>query len=322
MTTPHFGPLPAPRSGRRTIDYADPAAAARAVAAELALKQVWVEHPPQEAIVARICNLLESNRGIRGQPLPGLRLSEDNQAGKSGTLQRCAAVLAERRTSLGLSHNPYELVVVGLDKKISLKGVYQDILIQLHDENWADGTEKVLRQRVDEFCQKLEVAAIAIDEVQHLKREAGEVTDVTDALKRLLDLGIVPLILVGDLHSKPFFERNGALAARLGVPLELTPLDYRRSREAVYFKTFCVKYDEALVRTGATKIFARLSEPAMLKGLHAASGGHVGRVARILQEAVKHAAWRDAVTIDDLDLSHVVRTFAIPNWIKHDPFEA
>jgi hypothetical protein len=67
---------------------------------------------------------------------------------------------------------------------------------------------------------------------------------------------------------------------------------------------------------------AGLGEPAILTSLHAASGGHVGRVARILQEAVKHAAWRDAVTIDTFDLSHIVRTFAMPNWIDHDPFTA
>jgi hypothetical protein len=320
MTTSTLSAQPKPNSGRRHIDYADPDSLARALAAERALDAIWVDHPPQQAIVARICNLLESTRGIRGRPLPGLRLSEDNQAGKSGTLERCTAVLAEQRQRLGLAPNPYELVVVGLDKKISLKSVYQDILLQLHDPNWADGTEKILRQRVSEFCIRLDVGAIAIDEVQHLRRDAGEVTDVTDAIKRLLDLGIVPLILVGDLDSRPFFERNKALAARLGVPLELTPLDYRRSREAVYFKAFCQKYDEALVHVGATKMVAGLGEPAMLKGLHAASGGHIGRVARILQEAVKHAAWRDAVTIDAFDLSHVVRSFAMPSWISHDPF--
>lgn len=320
MSRDPLGPLPAPRSGRRSIDYADEAAQKRALRAESALDSVWVDHPPQTAIIARILNLLDSTCGIRGRPLPGLRLSEDNQAGKSGTLTRCQKLLAERRAARGLPPNPYELLVVGLDKKISLKGVYQDILIQMHDDNWEEGIEKVLRQRVRDFCQKLDVRAIAIDEVQHLKRDANEVTDVTDAIKRLLDLGIVPLVLVGDLDSVPFFKRNRALAARLGIPLELTPLDYRQSREAVYFKAFCQKYDEALVESGATRVAAGLGEPAMLQGLHAASGGHVGRVARILQEAVKHAAWRDAVTVDALDLSHVTRTFAMPEWIDHDPF--
>ena len=53
----------------------------------------------------------------------------------------------------------------------------------------------------------------------------------------------------------------------------------------------------------------------------AASGGHVGRVARILEHAVEHAAWRGGLTIEAYDLSHIVRTYAVPmGWVDHDPF--
>lgn len=314
-----LGVQPAPLSGARFSLY-DQAAEDRATAASDAVKKIWIDHPPQDAIIARILALVERGRHSQGGPLPGLRLSQDSQAGKSRTLERCSTVLAGRRAAMGLPPNPHEFLIIGLDQKINLKSVYQDILIQMGDPHWQNGSEKVLCQRIDEFCRRLGVAGIAIDEVQHLRRSANAVTDVTDALKRLLDKGIVTLVLVGDMDSKALFESNIALAARLGRPLELTPLDQRVGSQAAEFKSFCKRYDAALVATGAVAKSAELTRLETLRSLYAVSGGHVGRVARLLQEALEHAAWRGADTVEPYDLSHAVRNFAMPMWIDYDPF--
>jgi hypothetical protein len=314
------GRQPAPLTGKREINYGDPASSARATAVGRALQTLWIDHQPQQAIAARICQLLDETRGVRGEPLPGLRLSQESQAGKSGALNFTQRLLADRRKAAGLPANEYQLIIIGLDKKTSLKGVYQDILIKMKDDEWDKGTEKVLRQRVHEFVRKLDVEAIAVDEIQHLKREKGEVTDVTDALKRLLDLGIVPLICVGDQDSLEFFERNKALAARLGEPLELTPLRKSQRIDAINFKAFCSNYALAMLSKGITTTLADLTTASILEGLLAASGGHIGRVARILQHAARHAAWRGAATVEPYDLSHSVRSYAIPKWIAFDPF--
>ncbi len=320
MSRAGFGPQPAHRSGRRAVDHADQTAGDRGAAALKAAKAIWVPHPPQESNAARIVRLLDDNDGLRGRPMDGLRLSQDSHAGKTSMMERARGMLAERRRRNGLPANPHELLIVGLDKRISLKSVYQDILLKMGDDNWQTGSEKVLRQRIDEFVPRLGTKGICIDEVQHLRSEKGAVTDVTDALKRLLDLGIAPLICVGDLDSLPFFQRNKALAARLGIPMDLTPLGTRSGSEAADFKSFCRRYDDALVARGAVATSPGLTSAEMLTGLHAVSGGHVGRVARMLQHAAKNAAMRGAVTIERYDLSCVARAYAVPMWIDHDPF--
>src|SRR3546814_20551539 len=58
---------------------------------------------------------------------------------------------------------------------------------------------------------RMGVELLVVDEIQHLRREGNDVNDVTDALKRWLDAGSVPLVLVGNMDSQPFFERNKQL---------------------------------------------------------------------------------------------------------------
>src|SRR3546814_20081983 len=101
--------------------------------------------------------------------------------------------------------------------------------------------------------RRLGVELLVVDEIQHLRREGNDVNDVTDALKRWLDAGSVPLVLVGNMDSQPFFERNKQLCARLGTPLDLSPLAASKQRDAIHFKAFCSRYDDKLVESGAVR---------------------------------------------------------------------
>src|SRR3546814_14403390 len=86
-------------------------------------------------------------------------------------------------------------------KKTSLKSVFQDVLLEMHDPDWSTGTEKVLRVRIDEFVRRLGVELLVVDEIQHLRRAGNDVNDVTDALTRWLDAGSVALVLVRNMES-------------------------------------------------------------------------------------------------------------------------
>lgn len=64
-----------------------------------------------------------------------------------------------------------------------------------------------------------------------------------------------------------------------------------------------------------------LAEPHILTALIMASGGHIGRAARIIEIALPAALERSAVTMEAYDLSNAVRDFAIGlGWVDHDPF--
>ena len=52
-----------------------------------------------------------------------------------------------------------------------------------------------------------------------------------------------------------------------------------------------------------------------------ATGGHVGRVARLFKEATVGAVERGAEFLEPFDLSNATRNYAIANgWIDRDPF--
>src|SRR3546814_638654 len=253
MATDDLGRQPRHLSGVRFPDFGDLHASERASAATEAFKTIWIDHAPQQAIIARVLKLHRDSLAIRGQPLGGLRLSQDSQAGKSATFGRVKQILADQRAEQRLPPNDYQVLIVGLDKKTSLKSVFQDVLLEMHDPDWSTGTEKVLRVRIDEFVRRLGVELLVVDEIQHLRREGNDVNDVTDALKRWLDAGSVPLVLVGNMDSQPFFERNKQLCARLGTPLDLSPLAASKQRDAIHFKAFCSRYDDKLVESGAVR---------------------------------------------------------------------
>ena len=59
----------------------------------------------------------------------------------------------------------------------------------------------------------------------------------------------------------------------------------------------------------------------MLTALIEASGGHIGRAARIIQVALPEALERGAVTLEPYDLSNAVRDYAMElGWVGYDPF--
>lgn len=312
---------PLPVTGRASPRYDEEAIARTAEALE-AFSGIYLLHEPQQAILARVEQLRRRTLGKRGVPLPGLRLSQQSQAGKSRMFEAYKEELAATRRRRGLPLKPHQVLIIGLEKSSTLKGVFQSILIQLDDPHWHHGTEMLLKQRLREFMVKLEVELLVIDEVQHLRQGGGKVVDVTDAIKRFLDDGIVPCVLVGNEDSKPFFERNKQLASRLGVPLDLSPLDPRVSRQATLFKSFCSRLDRSMADRGITRAPSGLGEPVALKALFAASGGHIGRVVRVVEAALEHATQREAERIELYDLWFAIDTFAIPQaYLSHNPLD-
>lgn len=319
-----LGRQPRHRTGRRVADYTDAATQAREAHVKKSAKAIWVKHPPQENAIGRVLAYRLSTLGDRDDDedeLEGLCLAQASQAGKSATMKQVKKQLAADRLAQGLQPNPFQVVIVGLDKKTTLKSVLQDILIQMKDPDWMIGTEKQLRERIRNFVKELGVELIVIDECQHLHKDGNDVADVTDALKRLLDLGVAPLILVGNFDAQAVFDRNPQLRARLGVPMRLPAFNPKSTAEAVHFRNFVVNFGAALEQCKAVSSAENLSDSSMLDGLRIASTGYFGRVARILRAAAAHAAARGAISIEEYDLSCIVRELAIPSkWVTTDPF--
>lgn len=311
-----------PTTGRALPQF-DRDGTLRETAAKEAMRCILIQYPKQTAIIERIEALRLSTRGVRGVPLPGLRLSQVSQAGKTKTLRHYIADLKARTQIAGDPINPHQVIYIGLKRRVTVKMLYQRLLSELGDPHPDKGNLETLVQRAEEFLLRLQVDLLIVDEVQHLANGRTDSSEVTDELKSFLDMGLVPVVFAGNEDSKAFFEDNSQLSARLGAPLELTPTDLSTAAEAEMFKKFCIDLDEAIAATGVVRQLSNFGAKEVLQGLLAASSGHVGRVCRLVGAALEHAARRDADYIEVYDLSHAVENLAIPSrWTARNQFQA
>lgn len=144
---------------------------------------------------------------------------------------------------------------------------------------------------------------------------------VTLKLQGFLDRGVAPLLFLGDETSHIFFNLNQQFAARLRKPLQLPPLNMGKVADQKQFSEFCLGYDREIVARRVTTVSTCLTQPEILEAMSIASGGHIGRAARIIQTALPAALERGAITMEAYDLSNAVRDYAMDlNWVDYDPF--
>ncbi|BCA58123.1 AAA family ATPase [Sphingomonas sp. HMP6] len=345
-------------TGLAKPDPSDLFAQARAEFAEDIVNNMWVDTARQRAILNKVRRYMRNAaKKRRGTPLGGRRLSQFSQAGKSAIAERLIAELEEEAIAAGREPNKHRVVHITISSRMTLKMLFMAILNRLADDfldepgsralaigkkgaddirGKSNDNVMVLEQRIEEWVRRLGVELIVIDEVQILvtKRDRNladldygraylteDAFEVTKKLQSFIDRGVVPMLFIGDETSEDFFKLNGQFAARLGDPLKLLPLDVSKSADRQQFMKFCADYDEEVVKRGAVPIPTCLDQPAVLTGLIKASGGHIGRAARIIQQALPAAVERGAATMEAYDLSNAVRDYAMDlGWVDHDPF--
>lgn len=280
--------------------------------------EIFIEHEPQMRIISRIEALRVTTAGKRGVPLPGVRLSQCSQAGKTSALKQYSIWLSRERPQA--EPNPYRILYLNLRTGITLKMLCIELLTMLGDPFPTRGHLDVLLCRLDVAMRARHVELLIIDEVQWLAKARVDCQMVTDQLKNFLDRGIVPLVLAGNEESLPFFTQNCQLSARLGSPLELLPVTTATETSATAFKQFCYALDHAMVEAEVIQHPSGLHHKEPLVALMKASGGHVGRVSRIVAASLDHALWRAAPAIELYDLAAGIQAMAIASgWAEKNP---
>lgn len=319
-----LGRQPSPAHGDAKPDFGDRRRGERVGRVQPFFKTNYIEHKPQEALVEQLLTYVASTLPLLGGPIDGRSLSEHSNAGKSRMIERLVAVAAERRAEAGLEPNPLQILVFELDQTSGIMRFYRQILRKLGDDFADDKRASVeeLEERIHHVGRRLGVEAIVGDEVQHLARKTTTSEHVTNRFKTFLNRGILPLILVGDELAEDFFNENSKLASRLGSPLRLKPLDVRNdASEMKLFLDFCRSLDASMASEGIVDAPAGLTARGIRSQLVAVSGGHVGRVCRLVCEATQHALWRGSPMVERHDLSVATRNFARRlKWTTRDPF--
>lgn len=276
--------------------------------------EIFIPYQRQTAIRSGINTLrlicLEK-RGVPGVALPGRALSQVSQAGKTKVLKAYALQMQTTPNSAGVV-NPFRVIYFGLEVRLSVKMLCKSVLKLLGDPHYNHGNSDDVRDRLRIFMRERDVELLIIDEVQHLKGKSLDKADITDELKRLLDSGIVPVVFAGNDEAREFFTSNVQLSSRLGTPLELNPLTAKIKDDRKLFRQFCIDLDSAMVDAEVLSRSSNLGQPSILTGLLKSSGGHVGRVCRIVESALEIALRRHADFVEVVDLYEAVESYAIP----------
>jgi hypothetical protein len=301
-------------TGRVVPDYE--ANGDRVATAVRLMLDLYVPTSAQETLISKLRAFSQGCAGLHGIPLPGRALSEPSQVGKSKMITELA-----RRMNAVDPPNPHRVLHVELKEKITEKMLYQRILTKLGDpEALGKYSVEILRQRCSELMTSVETHLLAIDEVQLLGKQTRDNYEVADALKSMLDHGVVAILFAGNEKAKEIFEVNEQLRGRLGVPLGLAPANPKILGDTKALRSFAQGLDKAIAASGVIAL-SGLGGADVVRCVGKASGGHAGRFCRIVGAALEHACARGAERIETFDLSYAVRHLAIPaRWTVRNPF--
>lgn len=238
------------------------------------------------------------------------------------------------------------VIHVTLSPKASLRSMAADILRQLGDARADVGTGPVLLRRVYEYLNGTyidpmtkqpigrQTELVILDEIQHLSASKVErpngvtakshkitSTEVTDTLKTMMIRGLVPLVFVGVPEAREHLSIDIQLTNREMAKIDYSPLKWSSAKDQTIFLEYCEEAAQLLVSERLLPTKTDLLVPEIAPRLWVASGGCIGVVSRLLEEAVFHALDRNAEKVEFEDLALAVDTRGIPNnMCTYNPF--
>ena len=225
------------------------------------------------------------------------------------------------RSQEELNADKYKIPVlyISIGDSSTTKEVLSKILKSCGDRFYCLGTKFSMRNRIERIFRDLGVELVIFDEVHHLI-DKNSLQEVVNLFKAWLEDGICPIAFFGTEKALPIFCTDLELAQRVQDSIEITPLS---DTEADFKElgNFLTQMDGALVDQGTFQRSSEFLNDFALECLFEVSNGHIGRVARTLQAALKHALYRDADRIELYDLAAGVDSWAIPGkFVETNPF--
>ncbi|RAK51964.1 TniB family NTP-binding protein [Phenylobacterium soli] len=280
------------------------------VAAKVAtFHSLYLPYPPHTELHGRIDYVLKLGQLTRGQPQKGLRVLAPSGSGKTATAK---AVIRRIESLTPRTETFIPALYVPLERDTTPKKLMIEILQAFGDPFALRGTEITLKDRAYACFERFGTQVLFIDEVQHLRPGVKRTTsDATDALKRMLDSGVVPIVFLGTEEAEDLFTRNVQLSSRLHPPADLRRLQRDDERDRGLLMGFVKKLDAKLVEEGLTSRSSPLSHPWVRACLHEVSDGVIGRISRLLAVAFEISLRRDAEMIEAHDLAEATDRWAV-----------
>lgn len=301
------------------LPVAEESTAAAEASAEAVAKVdgIYLQHPAHRRLFSQFDYLRALGRASPG-PRRAMRLIAPSSAGKTAAIDEYIRIDGRRRDPEE-GHMP--VVSIKLDSACTTKRLITSCLDVFGDEYSDRSVETLLRKRLYNCFRSFRTELVFVDEVQHLNFRSSERWDPADALKRMLDDGMVSLVFSGAPEAMPLMKRNIQLANRMIAPGDIQPLDPDSAEDCATFARFVRKLDEAMVSRVVVSRSPGMGDPRVLRCLFVASGGFLGRVVNLVRAALDLAVRRRADTIELHDFSTAMIEWAVAQGISaYDPF--
>ena len=141
-------------------------------------------------------------------------------------------------------------------------------------------------------------------------------------VKDIMLKGLAHLVLVGIPEAKALIEDDGNQVSNRELgKIDFSALRWSDAEERKCFVNYCGKVGVQINRHGLMPEDSNFVKGDIPHNLWAASGGLLGIVSRIAEEAVIHASERGASQVEREDLEKAIDTRAIPNgYCTYNPF--
>lgn len=284
----------------------------------LRFERLFIPYPKHIQLHERFDYLRQRGQLSQGTAQRGLRVLAPSNSGKTTAVES----YIERAKQLGPpAKGTIPFVKIDLEKSSTTKKLMASILIELGDAYAMSGNEQVLRVRAFNALKRFKVQILFVDEIQHLKFGGGVRAEVTDVLKLMLDMGIVPIVFLGTEDAEKIFKSNIQLSSRLLAPNDLKPLDPTIQSDRELFASFVRRLEAAVVSLEILPEQSDFQALGLLPGLFEASAGIVGRVSRLFEAALSLALYRGAHKLEPSDIALATETYGRDNLLlTHNPF--
>lgn len=280
-------------------------------------RSVFIPYPVHTEFHSRCDYLQQLGVRARGKAQMGMRVLAPTGSGKTTAAQHYVESVERKRPR---TRTFIPVVKVNLERASTSKKLMISILDQFGDPFSTYGNELILKRRVFACVQRFRTELLFVDEVQHLNYRAGAGGDVTDTLKGLLDVGLVPMVFLGTEDARPLFERNLQLNGRLLSPCDFDPLRASSKSDRALFSGFVARLERILIDQEIFREASSFAEEGLLPPLFEVSGGVIGRVSRVFEAALEIAIRRGATRLELFDIALAIDRWAIPQgFVDHNP---
>jgi hypothetical protein len=288
-----------------------------------AMRRIVIEHPRMTEAHTKFETLMAQARHNPDGEKSCFPLIAPSASGKTTIVKR---FVEKKNTKEALSDGRIPALHVTLKAPATRKSFAQDILIALGEfgfETAPDvGSENFLQERVRVCLREAKVELLFIDEFHHLvmSKNVRVVHTVGETVKWMLIKGVCPIVVSGTEDALNPFRANPQLVRRALPGINLAALSVYREADKQLFITFLANFLHAMEKAGVAENAKSLLNGDVPACLLEISGGVLGLVCKLLEDAVRLMTYAERNAFIRDDLGQAADAFLLDKKSDSNPF--